>query len=61
MKSDLKNYVPKVKKGGIIAGHDYTDQIQHVIGVKKAIDEYFETPPLKVYGDNSWVYIKDWI
>jgi hypothetical protein len=33
---DCKNYYPKLKKGGILFGHDY-----HVIeGVRKAVDEY---------------------
>ena len=61
VKEDLNNYVPKIKKGGIIAGHDYdiTGSVPHIIGVKKAIDEYFGKAPLKTYKDNSWVYIKD--
>ena len=58
VKKDLINYVPKIKKGGIIAGHDYGGN-PHTIGTKRAIDEFFENPPLKVYKDTSWLYIKN--
>lgn len=36
------------------AGHDYTDKIAHVVGVKKAVDEAFGEPD-RVFGDNSWI------
>lgn len=35
--ADIKAWYPKVKEGGVIAGHDYPDWP----GVKKAVDEYF--------------------
>lgn len=66
-KRDLNNYVPKVKPGGIISGHDYVDPndphinakcFERVFGVKKAVDEYFKKPPIKTYLDFSWVQIK---
>lgn len=56
-KKDLEGYVPKIKHGGIISGHDYCDFWP---GVPRALDEYFHRKPLKVYQDGgSWVYIKD--
>lgn len=36
------------------AGHDYTDRIAHVVGVKKAVDEAFGSPDA-VFCDNSWI------
>lgn len=58
VKQDLQLYVPKIKVGGIIAGHDYGGT-GHIAGVKIAVDEYFKTTPLKTYSDRSWVYIKN--
>lgn len=34
---DLKSWYPKVKKGGVFAGHDYPSWN----GVKRAVDEFF--------------------
>ena len=36
LKKDCANYFPKIKKGGVFAGHDYTA----ISGVKKAVDEF---------------------
>jgi predicted O-methyltransferase YrrM len=57
IKSDLENYYPRVKKGGIISGHDY--EWKGTPDVKKAVDEFFKKPPLKKYADHSWLYIKE--
>lgn len=58
VKTDIKNYLPLVKPGGVIGGHDYTDMIEHLVGVHKAVNEAFGKPD-RVYGDNSWIkYIK---
>ena len=54
VKSDITNYLPMVKKGGVIGGHDYTDLHRHLVGVKKAVDEMLGTPD-KVFKDNSWI------
>jgi len=35
--ADIRAWYPKVKEGGVIAGHDYPDWP----GVKKAVEEYF--------------------
>lgn len=54
VKTDIINYLPKVKKGGVIGGHDYTNQIPHLVGVYEAVNEMFGTPD-KVFKDNSWI------
>ena len=56
VKNDIINYFPKIKHGGIISGHDYSNGWG---GVKIAVDEFFKKSPLKVYRDNSWIYIKE--
>jgi predicted O-methyltransferase YrrM len=54
VKSDIINYLPKVKKGGVIGGHDYTNQLEHLVGVYEAVNEMFGKPD-KVFRDNSWI------
>ena len=54
VKTDIINYLPLVKKGGVIGGHDYTDQHEHLVGVYKAVNEMFGKPD-KVFKDNSWI------
>lgn len=55
VKKDILNYLPKVKHGGIISGHDYVPRF----GVYKAVPDVFGKPPLKVYQEGSWLYIKE--
>jgi len=58
VKDDFINYHDKVKTGGIIAGHDYTNSWP---GVKKAVDEMLEKYHYKIYKrfvDTSWMIIK---
>jgi hypothetical protein len=55
VKNDLIYWYPKVKYGGVFAGHDYGSNWK---GVKLAVDEFFknikfETP------EASWVYYKN--
>ncbi len=53
VKKDLELYLPKLKVGGIIGGHDY----HHVWpGVCKAIDETLGHPT-KRFEDSSWIYV----
>jgi predicted O-methyltransferase YrrM len=54
VKTDITNYLPLVKEGGVIGGHDYTKSIPHLVGVYKAVNEMFGKPD-KVFGDNSWI------
>jgi predicted O-methyltransferase YrrM len=46
---DIKVWLPKVKKGGYIAGHDI-----HMDGVRQAVEEMFGTS-YKTYKDTSWI------
>lgn len=45
---DIKDYWPKIKKGGIIGGHDYYN-MSKAREVKKAVDEFAAENKLKVY------------
>jgi predicted O-methyltransferase YrrM len=51
VKKDIENYLPKIKKGGFICGHDYHD---NWIGVKQAINETIGYVD-KVFIDTSWL------
>lgn len=56
---DLAAWVPKVKPGGLIAGHDYLDGHlpEGEFGVKRAVDEYFSNMQLTVRStmfDEPW-------
>jgi len=48
---DIKNYLPKVKKGGVIGGHDFGPSWP---GIEKAVTEVFGKPD-KVFKDTSWI------
>lgn len=48
VKKDISAWLPKLKKNGIIAGHDYTSHI----GVKTAVDELLS---VEILG-SCWVY-----
>lgn len=52
VQKDIKLWLPKVKKGCFIGGHDYASK--HHPGVKAAVDEAFGKP-LKTFKDSSWV------
>jgi predicted O-methyltransferase YrrM len=41
VKNDIISWLPKVKKGGILAGHDYYVNQQFGAGVKRAVNELF--------------------
>jgi predicted O-methyltransferase YrrM len=47
---DVRNWFPKIRPGGILAGHDYASD-EHV-GVKRAVDEFFRDPVTAING--SW-------
>ena len=56
VKEDLHTWYPKLKKDGIIAGHDYYDG--HV-GVEKAVNEFFHEERDRLYNQEyCWVYYK---
>ena len=50
VKNDITIWTPKVKKGGVIAGHDV-----RVAGVRKAVDEFKGLCP---YEGEDWILIK---
>jgi predicted O-methyltransferase YrrM len=53
VKKDIENYLPLVKKGGVIGGHDYVNS-GHLVGVYQAVNEMFGEPD-KVFVDKSWI------
>ena len=66
VKKDLNAWYPKVKKGGIFAGHDYFDGYVHIQidgieeykenKVKSVVDEFFNSEVLSTFRDEypSW-------
>jgi predicted O-methyltransferase YrrM len=54
VKKDINAWFPKIKDGGIIAGHDYE------LGVKTAVDEYFIPLNCSIQsGYRCWVVSKE--
>ena len=41
VRSDIEAWLPKVKPGGWIGGHDYANEMFPLFGVKQAVDERF--------------------
>jgi hypothetical protein len=52
VKEDIQNYLPKLKKGGLMAGHDY--EVGTWSGVVDAVDHTIGKPE-KVFMDSSWI------
>ena len=52
VKKDIVNWLPKIKNGGIISGHDYC---QHWSGVVRAVDEIFPNGVV-VHNGTAWSY-----
>jgi predicted O-methyltransferase YrrM len=51
VKKDIQNYLPFIKKGGFIGGHDYAENKRQVIdAVKEIIGE-----PDATFKDTSWI------
>lgn len=58
VKQDLENYWPKLRKGGVLSGHDY-NIIYGYVGVKKAVDEFVEKNNLDLnLKANDWWVVK---
>jgi predicted O-methyltransferase YrrM/GR25 family glycosyltransferase involved in LPS biosynthesis len=56
VRNDITAWLPKIKNNGTIAGHDYyTNPNHHHPGVKKAVDEIFNTDEL-IFDESCWVY-----
>lgn len=57
VKRDIELYFPKIKKGGVISGHDFSGEYY---GVAKAAIEFSEEKKLKLCGINyDWWIIKE--
>ena len=52
VKKDIEFYLPKLKNGGIIGGHDYNKG--EWVEVVKAVDDVIGNPD-KVFWDTSWI------
>ncbi len=52
---DLHAWMPKVRSGGAMAGHDYLDGVlpQGIFGVKRAVQEFFGRTP-DIVTDEDW-------
>lgn len=61
---DIISWTPKVKKGGIVSGHDYTDK--GTCGVKAAVDGYVKSHSYRLNFTKdesegiSWWFVKRW-
>lgn len=53
VKNDILSWYPKIKPGGIIAGHDYSDEF---LGVKCAVDIYLKER--KIFNRGSVWYVE---
>ena len=58
VKEDILHWMPKIKKGGILCGHDYciASKCRH-IGVKKAVDEMIGINNIWLAADSVWLTI----
>lgn len=56
LKRDLKEWLPKLKKGGIMAGHDYVEHPD--FGVIRAVDEFCKENGFEmiIYNENGGDY-----
>jgi predicted O-methyltransferase YrrM len=54
VRADLVNWFPKVKQGGVFAGHDYTET---TCDVRMAVDQFFLFTGIQING-SSWITIK---
>lgn len=66
VREDLELWLPKIRPGGVLAGHDYADGVfpQGDFGVKRAVDEVFGELGLSVFSTGgtpprfpSWIVI----
>ncbi|MES2122636.1 MAG: class I SAM-dependent methyltransferase [Chlamydiota bacterium] len=55
VKQDILTWLPKVRPGGILAGHDYEPEIPMFSGVKRAVDEIFGKQMI-LGKDRLWIH-----
>jgi predicted O-methyltransferase YrrM len=53
VKIDIRNWLPKVRKGGVLSGHDYSWWPE----VKQAVDESF-SPEELIESEGCWIHNK---
>jgi len=57
VKADIIAWLPKVKSGGVLAGHDYYANNTDVEGVKLAVDELLDGVEISIR-EKCWIYYK---
>jgi hypothetical protein len=57
VRQDILSWLPKVRRGGLLAGHDYDQNIPMFSGVKQAVDEIFGRKIL-LGKDRVWAHRK---
>ena len=56
--ADIRAWMPKIKKGGYISGHDYeNNEGDFKFGVTRAVNEMFEFNQLE-FGDNYTWFVR---
>lgn len=55
VRQDIDLWWPKVRRGGVLAGHDYTDAL-HSPGVRSAVDTWSRDikQPIRTWGSSWW-------
>lgn len=57
--NDIRAWMPKIKSGGWIAGHDYVEGRKYWEGVYDAVNEYFKEIPFQTMSHcDAWLYQK---
>lgn len=51
---DIRAWLPKIKKGGFISGHDYDNVDFPLFGVKRAVDEFFWADNVELGMGTTW-------
>lgn len=52
-KRDIEEWLPKIKKGGLLCGHDYNIQF---FGVIQAVNEILGVDNIYIKSDSTWFY-----
>jgi len=55
VQNDIKAWLPKVKKGKFIGGHDYYSTREHGEQVVKAVDDFFGIDRIELPGGEVWL------
>ncbi len=59
---DIIEWTKKVKPGGIVAGHDYKEDVERNYGVKRAVHEYIEKNGIEtLYILKKGTYVPCWM